>query len=159
MSDDHIDAPLDDRPGDRRAIAGLVAAYARHADRREFESLAELFVVDGVLAIHNGDPETTEPSRERHGRAEIMTAMETLRRYTATHHMLGQHSVWFAATDGARATGETYCLASHVRTEGDTTVMRMMAIRYFDDYVGADGTWRIERRRLAVDWIDEHPMP
>ena len=36
--------------------------------------------------------------------------------------------------------------------------MRTMAIRYFDDYVVDGGAWRIERRRLAIDWIDEHPM-
>jgi hypothetical protein len=32
-----------------------------------------------------------------------------------------------------------------------------MAIRYFDDFLADGGTWRIERRRLAIDWIDEHP--
>ncbi len=111
--------------------------------------------------MHEGDPDTTEPARVRHGRTEIATALERLRGYAGTHHMLGQHSVWFDATDRVRATGETYCLASHVRAgkEGaGGSTMRMMAIRYFDDYVVDGGTWRIARRRLAIDWIDEHPM-
>jgi hypothetical protein len=156
----HGDAP-GDHASDRAEIAALVAAYARHADRREFDALAALFVEGGVLAMHNGDPDHTEPSRVRDGRAEIAAAMELLRTYTVTHHMLGQHSVWFEVTDRARARGETYCLASHIRPGGPASggreIVRMMAIRYFDDYVLDDATWRIERRRLAIDWIDEHP--
>ncbi|HEY3834700.1 MAG TPA: nuclear transport factor 2 family protein [Acidimicrobiia bacterium] len=162
-----------DRADDRATLAALVAAYARHADGRDFDALAELFVADGVLAMFNGHPDTTEPLRQRRGRAEIVAALALLGTYTVTHHMLGQHSAWFSATDRARATGETYCIASHVRPaahdadqqgdkqgtgSNDHSVMRMMAIRYFDDYVVDGGTWRIERRRLAIDWIDEHPM-
>ena len=143
---------------DRDAIAALVQAYARAADRREFDVLVGLFTPDGTLAIHEGDPDTTEPVRVRRGRAEIAQAMELLRSYAATHHMLGQHSVRFDDGNPERASGETYCLASHTRRDGDHPTMRMMAIRYFDDYVREGGAWRIERRRLAIDWIDEHPM-
>jgi hypothetical protein len=150
---------MTDRADDREQIAALVRAYARHADRREFGELAALFTETGVLAMHRGNPDTTEPDRVRDGRAEIVAAMETLRRYKVTHHMLGQHSAWFVAADPTRATGETYCLASHVRDEPIGDVMRTLAIRYFDDYVDeGNGAWRIERRRLAIDWIDEHPV-
>ena len=166
------DARAGDRAGDRAAIAALVAAYARHADGRDFDALAGLFTERGVLAMHQGHPDSTEPARVRNGRDEIVAAMQLLRSYTVTHHMLGQQSVWFGANDPTRATGETYCLASHVRphAEGagedshahdgaDTgSVMRTMAIRYFDEYVDEGDSWRIERRRLAIDWIDEHPM-
>jgi hypothetical protein len=152
------DGDDDGRARDRVALADLVASYARAADGRDFGALVELFTEGGVLAMHEGDPDTTEPVRVRNGRAEIAAAMETLRRYSVTHHMLGQHSAWFAATDRDRARGETYCLASHVRADKGAVVMRMMAIRYFDDYVGTGGEWRIARRRLAIDWIDEHSI-
>jgi hypothetical protein len=154
-------APDDDRATDRALLAEVVKAYARHADQRQFDALIELFAADGELAMHRGDPNTTAPDRVRHGRTEIATAMQTLRRYTVTHHMLGQHTVWFDTTERDRASGETYCLASHVRPGAkpdDAATMRVMAIRYFDDFVRESGTWRIGRRRLAIDWIDEHTM-
>jgi hypothetical protein len=160
-----------DRPHDRRAIAALVTAYARHADARDFDALGALFTEQGTLTIHDGDPETTEPVRRRHGRAEIVAAMQGLRVYDATHHMLGQHSAWFDATDRARASGETYCTATHLRLDGNDNdndkgpgaiaprrTLRTMAIRYLDDYVIVDGTWRIASRRLAVAWSDDRPI-
>ncbi|HEY1740048.1 MAG TPA: nuclear transport factor 2 family protein, partial [Acidimicrobiia bacterium] len=116
---DAASARTDDRAGDRAEIAALVAAYARYADGRDFDALAELFVDKCVLAMHSGHPDTTEPLRQRHGRAEIVAAMALLRTYTVTHHMLGQHTAWFADSDRGRATGETYCIASHVRPAAD----------------------------------------
>ncbi len=146
------------RDGDRASLHTLVEAYARHADRREFAALAELFVSDGVLAIHHGDPDATPPVRVRNGRAEILAAMEGLRTYTVTHHMLGQHSVWFDSSDPRGATGETYCMASHIRDDGATRTNRMMAIRYQDRFVTDGKDWRFAERRLVVDWTDDRPI-
>ncbi len=164
-ADDRVPDRELDRESDRAALLALVTAYARDADRREFDALGALFTETGVLAMHQGHPDAVPPQRVRNGRAEIVAALELLRTYTATHHMLGQHTVWFAPDDASRAHGETYCLASHIRPPAEgaadgghaAPIMRMMAIRYFDDFVQVAGAWRIERRRLAVDWIDEHP--
>ncbi len=35
-----------------------------------------------------------------------------------------------------------------------------MSIRYLDDFRrDDDGVWRIAKRRLAVDWTDDRPLP
>jgi hypothetical protein len=34
----------------------------------------------------------------------------------------------------------------------------MMAIRYEDTYVRADGVWRFARRELRLDWRDDRPV-
>ena len=59
-----------------------VAGPLRHGDVLTITSATS--TVDGVLAIHRGDPDHTEPSRVRNGRAEIVAAMELLRSYVVT---------------------------------------------------------------------------
>ena len=118
-----------------------------------------MFTDDGLLQIYSGDPEAGGTlDRERKGRAEIETAMGGLARYKVTFHGLQQSTI-DVADDGNSATSETYCVAHHLTDEDDGSVSdRVMFIRYRDDWVNrgtdpGDG-WRLQRRRLAVDWID-----
>jgi uncharacterized protein (TIGR02246 family) len=143
------------RLGDRLALRQLVEAYARCVDRLELSGVAALFTVDGVLSVHPGDPATTTASSRHEGRDAITAGLQSLRRYEVTTHVLGQQSLWFS-DDGA--TGETYCLAHHIRADPGGRVDRTMAIRYQDTYAHHDGAWRFAIRRLAVDWVDERPM-
>ena len=140
---------------DRAALRRVVEEYARGVDRREPHAVAELFVSDGRLEIYEGDPERTEPVRVRAGRTEIATALEGLAKYEVTTHFLGQHSI---ELDGPRATGETYCIAHHIYSADGARRDHVLSIRYLDDFRREEGTWRLERRRLVIDWSDERTL-
>jgi hypothetical protein len=121
---------------DRDALRELVVAYATGVDRRHFDDVAALFTPEGRLLVHDAS---------RRGPTEIATALRQLERYDRTFHFLGQQTV---AVEGDRATGETYCLAHQLEGGG----ARILAIRYQDTFVRTPAGWRIEERRLEIDW-------
>jgi hypothetical protein len=156
-------SPTDElRMADRLALREIVEAYASCADRRTFPSLAMLFTPDGVLAGYNGQPGEVDPAFVRTGRDQIERAMHGLLKYEITSHVLGQQSLAFDPQDRDAATGETYCLAHHLYTDGDLChdgddsprLNRVMSIRYLDCYRRLDGAWLIAERRLAIDWVE-----
>jgi hypothetical protein len=129
---------------DRAALGDLASRYAIAVDTRSFERLREVFVEEATLDTGRS---------VRSGIDEILTAMEGLRRYIATSHVLGQQLVE-ARSEGA--TGVTYCTAHHL-SDGDRTDT-VMHIRYHDEFVRTDAGWRIARRRLEVLWTDTQPV-
>ncbi len=139
---------------DRLAIRDLVDGYARAVDQPDGQAAAALFTPDGVLRIFERG--TPAPVREREGREQIASAMEGLRRYDTTLHVVANH---YADIDGDTATGETYCLAHHVRdVEGQGDMDFVMAIRYLDRFRRTDEGWRIERRELQVEFTEDRPV-
>jgi SnoaL-like protein len=60
--------------------------------------------------------------------------------------------------DGDRATGESYCLAHHLKVgeDGQRTLM-VASIRYLDEFVKQNGQWFFAERKLMVNWIDTRP--
>lgn len=146
-----------DELADRLEIRTVVDRYARAADRVDGAAAAALFTPDGALRIFERG--TEEPVRERIGRDAIATAFAGLSRYDVTLHVVANHLVDLA---GDTATGETYCLAHHVRTvgEGDAAHLSdyMMAIRYLDSYVRTDEGWRIAQRHLQLEFTEERPV-
>ncbi len=127
---------------DRVEIADLAATYAHAVDRRDFDLLREVFVDTAVL-----DTGTAT----RNGVDEILAAMERLRRYESTFHILGQQRLRGGPDT---ALGETYCEAHHLSSDGDRSTDWIMKIRYIDDLVRTEPGWRIATRRLAVDWTE-----
>lgn len=142
---------------DRLAIRELVDLYARAADRVDGVAAAALFTEDGALRIFERG--TAEPVRERLGREAIATAFAGLSRYEVTLHVVANHLVELA---GDAATGETYCLAHHVRSIGEGEAAHrsdhVMAIRYLDTYERTDEGWRIAGRHLQVEFTEERPV-
>jgi uncharacterized protein (TIGR02246 family) len=132
---------------DRDALRRLVEAYATAVDHRDLEAAAACFTPDGRLTVGEEAPLA--------GRGAIAGALARLGRYEVTAHLLGHsnHSV-----DGDRARGESWCRAHHVYDDGVTRRDWVMAIRYLDRYVRAEGGWRIEERRLVVDWLEDRPL-
>ena len=112
-------------PADRLAIRTLVDAYARCADRRDAEGQKALFTETARFVVYM-DGEGTEPSQELNDREALTPVFADLNRYHATTHFNGQSTVELA---GDRATGESYCLAHHLFTEGGD--LRLVALFYF----------------------------
>ena len=99
---------------DHLAIRELFDAYAHCADRRDAEGQKSLFTGDTHFVVYM-EGEGTEPTQELSGREALTPVFDDLNRYEATTHFNGQSTV---ALNGDRATGEGYCLAHHLFTEG-----------------------------------------
>ena len=93
--------------------------------------------------------------QELHGRESLAPVFDDLNQYVATMHFNGQSTV---SLDGDQATGESYCLAHHLKVgeDGQRTLM-VASIRYLDEFARRDGQWLFAERRLMVNWIDTRP--
>ena len=140
---------------DRQAIRDLVDAWAHHADRRQPHDQAALFTDNGTVTVYQGDPSSGEPVQHLQGHAEMADAFKVLDAYDATTHFNGQSTV---TLDGDRATGESYCLAHHVKSEHGQATLLVISIRYLDTFVRENGTWKFADRTLIMDWSDQRPM-
>jgi hypothetical protein len=140
--------------GDRLAIRELVDAYAHCADRRDARGQMALFTADTRFLVFY-DITSAEPSQELHGRDSLAPVFDDLNQYVSTMHFNGQSTILL---DGDRATGESYCLAHHLKVadDGQRTLM-VASIRYLDEFVKQDGQWLFAERRLMVNWIDTRP--
>lgn len=139
---------------ERRELQELVERYAQAVDRGDGAAVAELFAEDGVLATWM-DPNDPSTSSERVGRDAIATALDSLKRYVATHHTISSHS---SVVDGAHATGETLCTAHHLEETGKGRHDRVLYIRYVDTFVRASGPWLFSRREVHVQWSSTLPV-
>jgi ketosteroid isomerase-like protein len=142
--------PRENELADRLAIRALVDAYAHCADRRDADRQKALFTDDTHFVVYM-DGEGTDPSRELNGREALTPVFADLNRYEATSHFNGQSTI---ALDGDRATGESYCLAHHLSTEGGERKLMVASLRYRDTFVKRDGAWLFAERKLYVDWTD-----
>ena len=135
---------------DRLAIRTLVDAYAHCADRRDADGQKALFTEDTHFVVYM-DGEGTEASQELNRREALTPVFAELNRYEATTHFNGQSTI---ALDGDRATGESYCLAHHLFTEGDERKLMVASLRYHDTFVQHRGAWLFAERKLYVDWTE-----
>lgn len=135
---------------DRLAIRELFDAYARCADTRDAEGQKALFTTDTRFAVHMDGP-GTEPSYVLEGREALSPVFDDLNRYSETMHFNGQSTV---IIDGDHATGDSYTIAHHVYTEGDTRMMMVAWLRYLDTFAKVGQAWYIEERRIILTWSE-----
>jgi ketosteroid isomerase-like protein len=140
---------------DRLAIRELIDAYAHCADRRDAKGQMALFTDDTRFLVFM-DATAAEPAQELHGRESLAPVFDDLNQYVATMHFNGQSTILL---DGNRATGESYCLAHHLKVgqDGQRTMM-IASIRYLDELVKQDGQWLFAERRLMVNWTETRPF-
>jgi hypothetical protein len=140
---------------DRLAIRELVESYAHYADRRDAKTQMALFTEDTHFVVHM-DAKDPTPSQELHSRESLAPVFDNLNKYAATTHFVGQSTI-FSLT-GDRAKGEAYCLAHHVKVDGEKRSMMLASLRYLDTFVKIDGAWLFSERLLYVDWLEECAM-
>ena len=140
---------------DRLAIRELIDAYAHCADRRDAKGQMALFTGDTRFLVFM-DTTAAEPTQELNGRESLAPVFDDLNQYVATMHFNGQSTILL---DGDRATGESYCLAHHLKVgqDGQRTMM-IASIRYLDELVKQDGQWLFAERRLMVNWTETRPF-
>ena len=139
---------------DRLAIRELFDAYAHCADTRDAEGQKALFADDTRFAVFMDGP-GTEPSYVLEGREALSPVFDDLNRYDVTMHFNGQSTV---ILDGNRATGDSYTIAHHVYTEGDTRLMMVAWLRYLDTFTKVAGTWYIAERQIILQWSETRPL-
>jgi ketosteroid isomerase-like protein len=135
---------------DRLAIRELVDAYAHCAERRDVDGQMSLFTTDTEFLVYM-DSRNPVPTQEIRGRDGLRPVFETLSAYVATTHFNGQSTV---TCEQDSATGISYCLAHHVKVDGQNRSLMIASIRYVDHFVKLDGRWYFQQRKLMVDWID-----
>jgi uncharacterized protein (TIGR02246 family) len=126
------------------SLRALSVGYAAAADECDTAEFADLFTEDAVLLVHDDGG-----SRERRGRQDIAAIPALLGRFDRTRHVLAQDR--YRRVDDGLIVGEVLCTAHHLRQGSDT----VMHIRYLDEYTTEpDGTWRIRRRDVVVEWTE-----
>jgi hypothetical protein len=145
---------------DERELAALCISYALAVDGRDGDRLAGLFVEDGELVIPKV-PVDLRPVLVRKGTETLRMIPDGLRRFTKTFHEVLNREF---TIEGGTANGTVYCVAHHVTaadggTKGATGGMdAVWYIRYLDSYRRTAAGWRIVRRELHLDWVEERPL-
>jgi len=135
------------------ALASLAARYARGVDRRDVDVFRSAFHPDATLTVVR-EGRASSPMT---GHAHLARVMDRIAQYDATHHMLGQ-SIYEVDPDGEHATGEVYCVDSHLTRTDSGATNQVMYIRYLDRYTRLDSAWRISARQVVVDWSEVHDI-
>lgn len=155
---------------DERELAALVISYAAAVDGRDGDRLAGLFVEDGELVIPKV-PVDLGPVVVRKGSEVLRQIPDGLRRFTKTFHEVLNREF---TIEGGIARGVVYCVAHHVtaaegaeaRSDGAKPAAGAGAdgtdavwyIRYLDDYRRTAAGWRIVRRELHLEWVEQRPV-
>jgi hypothetical protein len=140
---------------DRLAIRELIEAYAHCADRRDSKGQMALFTADTHFVVYMNAKDRT-PSQELHSREALAPVFADLNQYAATMHFVGQSTIF--SLNGDRASGEAYCVAHHLKVDGEKRRMMIAYLRYLDTFVKINGMWLFAERLLYVDWLEERGL-
>lgn len=137
----------------REELRELAFRYACAVDGCDADALIDLFTADGSV----GGMDSSVPSFEGPDDLRLMIGQVDASFNRTMHNVYNQT---FEVEPGATtASGETYCLASHIIEVPDGTWQILeMAIRYKNDYTREGGRWKFRRRRLDVQWIETRPV-
>jgi len=133
------------------ALRDLSVRYASAVDRRDGDALAALFSPDAVLTVVPG-PDSSRSETQMVGRPEIRELPGQVAAFRRTFHLLGQSHY---DVHGSTASGEVYCVAHHLGEDSNY----VMYIRYQDRYSqSGDEEWRIDQRRVQIDWTERRSL-
>ena len=136
----------------REELRELAFRYALAVDGCDADALIDLFTADGSV----GGMDASVPSFEGPADLRLMIAQVDASFNRTMHNVYNQ--VFEIEPGASMASGETYCLASHIiETPDGAWQILEMAIRYKNDYAHEDGRWKFRRRRLDVQWIETRP--
>jgi hypothetical protein len=124
---------------DRQAILDAIARYTRAVDRHEWSLLPTVYRDDGIA--NHGSFVGYYPDFEKWLGERLRTTMHS------HMHTILNHNCWI---DGDTAIAETYAIVYTEPT--DRSRVNMLGARYVDHFVKADGQWKIQLRRIALDW-------
>jgi hypothetical protein len=127
---------------DADELRNLLQRYARAADQRDVDALAELFHPDAVISGARGE-QTLDA---------WLDTMRGPRTFPTSMHVLGDPLIE-PDVGGEQATLDTYAVVYQLgdRDAGDADLT--LGIRYVDDAVRSADAWVILRRRAETLWM------
>lgn len=137
---------------DRIDLTDLSHRYAAAVDDRDGAAVAALFTEDGVLASPR-PPRQLDPVDEAVGHDGIVAALEQLAGVAVTQHAVV--GVVLTAEGADAASGRVACIAHHVLPDRTHLVWHLT---YRDRYRRTDTGWRIARRELHVEVVEQRPL-
>ena len=129
---------------DQFDIQRLIYQYANSADELNVAGFADCFAEGGRIT----SPGYTGDLLSGNFAQAIIDNLKA--KYISTMHNV--HNITYVV-DGLKATGVTYCVASHIeRPEGRTTKLEKfdMYIRYHDQLIKNKGRWSFKERRFEL---------
>lgn len=139
--------------GDWWAITRLIAQYARFADEKRFEEMAELFLPDGRMLMYR--PRAEHAAEAPCGREELIAAFIALAPISVTSHVLAPSVI---EVDGGMAWARTTCMAHHISETPEGRVRFTLADTYDDVLVRVDGRWLFRERSKRTAWSETAPL-
>lgn len=133
----------------------LAGRYALAVDERDRVALASLFTLDAEFVQPPAVTRSTENAVTVGAGAIVAVVLDGTAHLHATHHAVHQQVL---DVEGDSATGTVYCLAHHLYRGRDGMRDNAFAIRYRDEYKRVKGSWKIARRELVVDYIEDHAV-
>ncbi|NLU61257.1 nuclear transport factor 2 family protein [Rhodococcus sp. HNM0563] len=133
----------------------LAGRYALAVDARDRLALRSLFTADAEFVQPPAVTRGTENVVTAGADAIVAVVLDGTAHLHATHHTVHQTVI---DLDGDTAWGWVYCLAHHLYRGRDGMRDNAIAIRYRDHYRQVDGSWKIARRELVVDYIEDHAV-
>jgi hypothetical protein len=130
---------------DRLDIQGLLFRYARAADERDAAAFSGCF--------DNGRVRITGPGFEVTDAVENMAVLSSM--FDWTMHKVLNHEYRVV---GDVAEGYCYCVATHVKAEGDVRTKIDWHIRYDDRLIRRPTGWCFVSRHLDVGLIESVPL-
>lgn len=134
------------RREDELAIRDLAYRYARIVDRRVYAEIPQVFMPDCELS---------GVGFAMKGHAELDAGLRKIEMYSATQHCVQNQ---LTRIEGDLASGEFYCVASHIHVRDGVSYKLDMGIRYEDRYVRTAAGWRIASRTLVLIWQQDLPL-
>jgi ketosteroid isomerase-like protein len=134
------------------AIRDVITRAALALDSRRFDDWLDRCTPDVVL-VFPADPANPVLCE---GKDALRRQLAVLHQYEATTHFTGNT---VAEISHDRANTETYCIAHHLKAEGEQRTNLRMSVRYRDSFVHVDGRWLMSKRDIAIDWTEVSPSP
>ncbi len=139
---------------DRTLIRELMDRYGVVHDSGTPEEYADLFTVDGEIAVSPGGPAVVKGRQalmaqarrdhERFGNEPAANGTTT----SIMRHLISNAQI--AITGPGTATGT--CYVTTVVKKGDVGPAILSISRYTDRYVKQNGEWRIQRREITIEF-------
>lgn len=132
---------------DEAAIRRAATVYALGVDRNDKSHLAQVLTADCVIE----GPDFRSVGIE----ANLVNIDQLHAACQRSQHRI--HNQLYVV-DGDRASGETYGTVELLRVTDGRAEIVSRAVRYQDELVRDDQTWRFRSRRLLVDWEEVRPV-
>ncbi|WP_019930534.1 nuclear transport factor 2 family protein [Nocardia sp. BMG111209] len=123
---------------DRLEIQELMARYAHAVDSRQWDLLDDIFTADAYIDYSATGGAAGDPAATKKFLAEVLP------NFLAYQHLIGNAIITVA---GDTATARSMCHNPMVMSDGKGGQQVLLnGIWYVDEYVRADGRWRLRRR-------------